>query len=803
MEAILRTILALHLPITTVEAITSTLANEAPTSLCIAKTINHITHTLPQQCLKDSWTRTASLDLPARTDSVTRESHTIELHVPEPITVDTETLRRQQDKSILSFEEWKELMLRQNGQDPKDLQERQRLEAFPRATEPADTGFGGALGEEGEISLNFDVPSFPNQEPAGASAAAVDESKSLLYDDARAQYSRSKDAGKTCKERFSYSSFDAGATVLKASAGTKNPKAILVENKDSYMLFECTAGEKYVIVELSDDILVDTVVLANFEFFSSMIRHFRVSVSDRYPVKAEKWKQLGIFEGKNARDIQPFLVENPQIWARYIRVDFLTYYGNEYYCPVSLLRIHGTRMLESWKETEGPAEDDDSELDSASTGYLQTTAHAATLDILDCQLDTSGLPDAYFIFGISQATCSAPTVANTETARPDSFRHGGAGSVGGHGSEDVGHFSWTDDSVVSLAGPHLQPGTDATSSIPITSISTPSPGDGLKDETDRASNTATNTIQSSSSVSETITQSKPAESTPTQPRNRTMTSNSHQTLPTVQESFFKTVSKRLQLLESNMTWSLKYIEDQSRYIQEALVQIEDGKLFEAEALLANLNHTMHVELGALRQQYEEVWQSMVIALETQREQSQTELVALSSRLNVLADEVVFQKRMSIGQSTLLLCCLVLIIFSRSITHTIPLVSSQPGSGNTFPGSPRHSAGTPDTVTTASAPGDTGNRDSSTLSKNFESDYLSPTSPLSNFSRGRHLSSHGDEGQICEQYDSLEGTPREEAGITRLHPFHAIHRDGAGSEYSTLGSMSGVGNEKKPLPPLPE
>ncbi len=198
--------------------------------------------------------------------------------------------------------------------------------------------------------------------PTGGDAARGNSGRTeeaVLYDDGTTQYYRSKDAGKTCKERFSYSSFDAGATVLKTNKGAKNAKAVLVENKDSYMLLECGTPNKYIIVELSDDILVDTIVLANFEFFSSMVRRFRVSVSDRYPVKADKWKDLGTFEARNSRDIQPFLIEHPKIWAKYIRVEFLTHFGNEFYCPVSLIRVHGSRMLDSWRESETGTDEDD------------------------------------------------------------------------------------------------------------------------------------------------------------------------------------------------------------------------------------------------------------------------------------------------------------------------------------------------------------------------------------------------------------------------------------------------------------
>lgn len=68
----------------------------------------------------------------------------------------------------------------------------------------------------------------------------------------------------------------------------------------------------------------------------------------------------------------------------------------------------------------------------------------------------------------------------------------------------------------------------------------------------------------------------------------------------------------------------------------------------------------------MRQQYDQIWQSTVLALETQREQSDREITALGTRLNLLADELVFQKRMAIFQSVLLLCCLVLVLFSRGV-----------------------------------------------------------------------------------------------------------------------------------------
>jgi len=282
----------------------------------------------------------------------------------------------------MSFEEWKEMMLRRSGQDPAGIKSAKPRDHHRPSAEAPPVSLD-SLGDDGEIALQFDAlsdkvseltgasPSSPDASP-GASGTAGKEDQ-VFYDDGKTQYYRSKDAGKTCKERFSYASFDAGATILKTSPGAKNAKAILVENKDSYMLLECRTKNKFVIVELSDDILVDTIVLANFEFFSSMIRRFRVSVSDRYPVKLDKWVVLGTFEARNSRDIQPFLVEHPQIYTKYIRIEFLTHYGNEYYCPVSLLRIHGTRMLDTWKEPDNNQDDEVEQIEASAPEQVPET----------------------------------------------------------------------------------------------------------------------------------------------------------------------------------------------------------------------------------------------------------------------------------------------------------------------------------------------------------------------------------------------------------------------------------------------
>ncbi|KAK1756241.1 UNC-like C-terminal-domain-containing protein [Echria macrotheca] len=685
-------------------------ASLAPPEVCEFKTINYITHTLPQQCLRTSWsaaTPTATAEATA-TDSATAAPSSESTTASEPAQDQGQDKDKEDEEtpdfatgSFMSFEEWKEMMLRKSGQDPAKLKDRKPHE-HKADRDPAAMNGEYSIGEEGEISIGFDALSEKVSELASSSSddatpggsAAVEEQ--VLTGDGKAQYYRSKDAGKTCKERFSYSSFDAGATILKTSPGAKNANSILVENKDSYMLLECRSKNKFVIVELSDDILVDTVVLANFEFFSSMIRKFRVSVSDRYPPKADKWVDLGTFEARNSRDIQPFLVEHPQIYTKYVRIEFLSHYGNEYYCPVSLLRVHGTRMLDSWKEPDNSQDDDPDQIDAPAQEPVaegnQTqevpleTVSSSTVDEIipeKTYVTEMGLSpwQPMFYYNFSEETCiiSSPTTGDPTPVTPDhdSEKRAAAGrpeSVSAH----------TSKATVTTESPQ-RPTTSVSAAMPSRSTDSQSQSAGVPSQPPASasqqqaeSNSSATTISNSrppTPKAETVPVNAPSGSsrnsgsaTPsstTTSRNKTSASSSAASAsPTVQESFFKTVTKRLQLLESNTSLSLQYIEEQSRFLQDALLKMEKKQAGRVDAFLDNLNNTVLAELHSLRQQYDQIWQSTVIALETQREQTQRENVALSSRVAVLADEIVFQKRMAILQSVLLLSCLVLVIFSR-------------------------------------------------------------------------------------------------------------------------------------------
>jgi hypothetical protein len=619
--------------------------------------------------------------------------------------------------NFLSFEDWKRQNLVKSGQSPDNLDTR----SHPSNGDRKRPGINNALdtlGEEGEIELDFSGFGASHDKPSHETPSTGSSDPSNAHSSLSSQTARSKDAGKTCKERTNYASFDCAATILKSNSESKSGSSILVENKDSYMLSKCSAKNKFVIVELCSDILVDTIVLANYEFFSSIFRHFRISVSDRYPVKMEKWKDLGTFEARNTREVQAFLIENPLIWARYLRIEFLTHYGNEYYCPVSLLRVHGTTMMDEFRHQEeiarGELPDDDvvveADVPAQMTVPQEPQAETTNTEKSIIQPDSSTV-----------AEVPEPTV---ETRR-NSFTT----------SSSTSHEDLDESSVSSNTLQLFDPSTIAyptcatedessTTSSSINSRHTPKPAEGSPTSTQRISAVATESVKGThnSEDSEALNSSSSTQqdtrktlstanetdsvtgsaSTGNQPAsfNKTTTTtaspsarakddastashsksilpvtnstrpptsgtNAPPAQPSTQESFFKSVHKRLQQLESNSTLSLQYIEEQSRILRDAFSKVEKRQVASTTKFLSHLNSTVMGELQGFRQAYDQLWQSTVIELEGQREQYQREMLALSTRLTLVADELVWQKRMGIVQSTLLLLCLALVLFNRN------------------------------------------------------------------------------------------------------------------------------------------
>jgi Sad1 / UNC-like C-terminal len=116
-------------------------------------------------------------------------------------------------------------------------------------------------------------------------------------------------------ERFNYASFDCGALILATNPECKSASSILMKSQDQYLLNPCSAT-KFIEVELCQEILLDSFMLANFEFFSSTFKQFKLLATNNAPPKPEDWKLIGVFTGANLREKQYFNVPPPHSWSK-------------------------------------------------------------------------------------------------------------------------------------------------------------------------------------------------------------------------------------------------------------------------------------------------------------------------------------------------------------------------------------------------------------------------------------------------------------------------------------------------------
>ncbi|XP_034169297.2 SUN domain-containing ossification factor isoform X1 [Pangasianodon hypophthalmus] len=150
-----------------------------------------------------------------------------------------------------------------------------------------------------------------------------------------------------------YASVECGAKILAANSEAKSTSAILMENMDLYMLNPCS-NKIWFVIELCEPIQVKQLDIANFELFSSTPKDFLVSISDRYPTN--KWIKLGTFHARDERTVQSFPLDEQmyakyvKMFIKYIKVELLSHFGSEHFCPLSLIRVFGTSMVEEYDE---------------------------------------------------------------------------------------------------------------------------------------------------------------------------------------------------------------------------------------------------------------------------------------------------------------------------------------------------------------------------------------------------------------------------------------------------------------------
>ncbi|KAJ0081151.1 hypothetical protein Patl1_12421 [Pistacia atlantica] len=155
-------------------------------------------------------------------------------------------------------------------------------------------------------------------------------------------------------EEYNFASASKGAKLVAANKEAKGAPNILGKDMDKYLRNPCSAEEKFVVIELSEETLVDTIEIANFEHHSSNLKGFELLGSLVYPT--DSWMLLGNFTAKNIKQSQRFPLKEHK-WVRYLKLNFLSHYGSEFYCTLNTVQVYGVDAVEHMLEDLISAQD--------------------------------------------------------------------------------------------------------------------------------------------------------------------------------------------------------------------------------------------------------------------------------------------------------------------------------------------------------------------------------------------------------------------------------------------------------------
>ncbi|KAJ2706962.1 hypothetical protein FB645_001103 [Coemansia sp. IMI 203386] len=500
---------------------------------------------------------------------------------------------------------------------------------------------------------------------------------------------------KTLKDRFNYASADCAAVVLKANREARGLTAILNPKKDQYMLNKCSAGQKFVIVELCDDILIDTIVLGNYEFFSSTFKDLMIYVSDRYPPKNNQWTFLGHFQGRNSRDSQVFPVADPKIWTRYVKVEFQSQYGQEFYCPLTVFKVYGATQMEQYRKEE---EEEDDEIATLTVGMvvgsgdheykLRFPYRNEQLEIQEQRQqqqqqykllrigsgsspaksylrDMQGLVDGYEVNGeepsMTSRAAPMPKVPNLPWDQAMRLRKDAKDS---QGTDDDDEDEEEDEDAQEL---EAQAGSDGNRNG-----SQPGLDNDKSHDPSALGNAQHNGAPLNQQTSERLIDTNdPKQGTASGPREKPFTGPEPPGANLAQrgqESIFKTIMRRLNRVERNITLAYHYLEEQHMVFNLVLQQVEMNNLENMQLAIRQLNHSTAKQMKSLTTLSEEVWRAILYDLEEYQQKTQLDMDAMSQKLQFLAEEVLFEKRMNVAQLVLLLTIVVLVAVNKVVTR---------------------------------------------------------------------------------------------------------------------------------------
>ncbi|KAJ9474584.1 SUN domain-containing protein [Pseudozyma hubeiensis] len=534
------------------------------------------------------------------------------------------------------------------------------------------------------------------------------------------------------RHRWNFASLDCAAVVHRTNPEAKFASSILSEKKDRYMLSPCPrpgrkqkGGSQYVIVELCEEIKIDTLVLANYEFFSNMFKKFTVTAARQLTGRESDWTPLGAFRARNVRGQQVFRIPSAprsEAFFRYVRIDFLEHFGSEYYCPVSLLRVYGITEMEEYKrefeEHSGeldPAseigEPEHESVDAANPSLLNSAdappVEAPVVREANFTLDSAGLTsqdeDVWrkheqafqrklrnqtvtheaaeidigdtFVAQLDNAS-SQPTPSQLQaeqSGKPANVHPRAQGDDMASSDARAEQCALEDDPKIQAQAQDscIRPRAQTKPFYHVSHFRADAKHPQAESLLGTSRTQGTDGRQAKSRPA-----SDPAESDVDRTR-RANTQRPSGSMPSQQaspgsESVYRAIHRRLNALESNATLSHSYIEHSGQMLREVFARMERRQETRMSAMLRALNASNWQQIESLKRRQHVDLQRAIFEFDVHRQQADNERRALLREVQILAEEVLLEKRLSIAQLIMLLIVFVFVGMTRG-SRTVPLL----------------------------------------------------------------------------------------------------------------------------------
>ena len=265
-----------------------------------------------------------------------------------------------------------------------------------------------------------------------------------------------------------YASNTAGALILEKSPSMKGTSNLLTGNKDKYAIAPCEE-KKFVVIGLSEDILVKQVCLANYERYSSRVKDFQILGSQTMG----KWVNLGTYTASAGNGEQSFDLTQPS-WSRYLKFRFLSHYGSEHYCTVSQIKVHGSTQMQGFHE-----EWDDSKPDEMASDDAEVAAVTSQTD--PQQNESASKKEADLQSDLKEAAANQDeAVDNADTAsssmsedssEPEVVEETEASANEGEGGVSTGTMNEKGDAAEQLKGDGQEASEETSSSASVNAAS--------------------------------------------------------------------------------------------------------------------------------------------------------------------------------------------------------------------------------------------------------------------------------------------------------------------------------------------